>query len=132
MNPPYLSATCRRVLDQLRHDPRSIAMTLVLPSALLALLYYLYEENMRVFDRIGLIMLGVFPVVMMFLVTSIAMLRERTSGTLERRSPPRSAGPISSSGMVWPTRWWRLPRRSSRPSSPSRSRVYRRGGAWRL
>jgi ABC-2 type transport system permease protein len=29
-------------------------------------------------------MLGVFPFVMMFLVTSIAMLREQTSGTLER------------------------------------------------
>jgi ABC-2 type transport system permease protein len=29
-------------------------------------------------------MLGVFPFVIMFLVTSIAMLRERTTGTLER------------------------------------------------
>jgi ABC-2 type transport system permease protein len=84
MSQRYLLATCRRVLDQLRHDARSIAMTLVLPSLLLALLYYLYEGNTRVFDRIGLILLGVFPFVMMFLVTSIAMLRERTSGTLER------------------------------------------------
>src|SRR3712207_9262065 len=37
-----------------------------------------------VFDRVGLTMLGIFPFVVMFLVTSIAMLRERTSGTLER------------------------------------------------
>ena len=29
-------------------------------------------------------MLGIFPFIIMFLVTSIAMLRERTSGTLER------------------------------------------------
>ena len=36
------------------------------------------------FDRVGLTMLGIFPFVVMFLVTSIAMLRERTSGTLER------------------------------------------------
>jgi ABC-2 type transport system permease protein len=36
------------------------------------------------FDRVALVMLGVFPFVVMFLVTSIAMLRERTSGTLER------------------------------------------------
>ena len=84
MNRDYLLATSRRVLDQLRHDARSVAMTLVLPSALLTLLYYLYEDNPRVFDRIGLIMLGIFPFVLMFLVTSIAMLRERTSGTLER------------------------------------------------
>jgi ABC-2 type transport system permease protein len=84
MNPSLLLSTCRRVLDQLRHDARSIAMTLVLPALLLGLLYSLYEDNPRVFDRIGLILLGVFPFVMMFLVTSIAMLRERTSGTLER------------------------------------------------
>ena len=29
-------------------------------------------------------MLGIFPFVIMFLITSIAMLRERTTGTLER------------------------------------------------
>jgi ABC-2 type transport system permease protein len=36
------------------------------------------------FDRLGAPMLGMFPFITMFLVTSIAMLRERTSGTLER------------------------------------------------
>lgn len=84
MNRRFLLATSRRVLDQLRHDPRSIAMTLVLPSALLTLLSFLFEKSPGAFDRIGLVMLAVFPFAMMFLVTSIAMLRERTSGTLER------------------------------------------------
>jgi ABC-2 type transport system permease protein len=57
---------------------------------LLALLYYMFQGETpapgapSTFDRIGLIMLGVFPFVIMFLVTSIAMLRERTTGTLER------------------------------------------------
>ena len=36
------------------------------------------------FDRLGAPMVGIFPFITMFLVTSIAMLRERTTGTLER------------------------------------------------
>jgi ABC-2 type transport system permease protein len=84
------AATAGRVLRQLRHDPRTIAMMIVLPSLLLGLLYLLWKDLPRQpgqagpFDRTGLIMLGIFPFVVMFLVTSIAMLRERTSGTLER------------------------------------------------
>lgn len=84
------AATTVRVLRQLRHDPRTIAMLLVVPSLLLGLLYLLWADlptppgQVAVFDRVGLTMLGIFPFVVMFLVTSIAMLRERTSGTLER------------------------------------------------
>jgi ABC-2 type transport system permease protein len=84
------AATAGRVLRQLRHDPRTIAMMLLVPSLLLGLLYLLWRDlptppgQVSTFDRIGLTMLGIFPFVVMFLVTSIAMLRERTSGTLER------------------------------------------------
>jgi ABC-2 type transport system permease protein len=79
------TATTGRVLRQLRHDPRTIALLLVVPSLLLGLLYLLWSQlPVSPFDRVGLTMLGVFPFVVMFLVTSIAMLRERTSGTLER------------------------------------------------
>jgi ABC-2 type transport system permease protein len=83
-------ATAARVLRQLRHDPRTIAMLLLVPSLLLGLLYLLWGDlptppgQASLFDRVGLTMLGIFPFVVMFLVTSIAMLRERTSGTLER------------------------------------------------
>jgi ABC-2 type transport system permease protein len=76
--------TAARILRQLRHDRRTIAMILVVPTVLLTLLRYLYDNNPMLFDRVGLIMLGVFPLVIMFLLTSVAMLRERTSGTLER------------------------------------------------
>ncbi|WP_104063129.1 ABC transporter permease [Arthrobacter sp. 4R501] len=85
-----LLATTRRVLDQLRHDHRSIALILVVPALLLTAVYFLYENETlppgvpRTFDRVGLMMLAIFPFVVMFLVTSITMLRERTSGTLER------------------------------------------------
>ena len=90
MNPLMMLATTRRVLGQLRHDHRSIAMILVVPALLLTAVYFLFENETlppgapRTFDRVGLMMLAIFPFVVMFLVTSITMLRERTSGTLER------------------------------------------------
>ncbi|WP_427135631.1 ABC transporter permease [Pseudarthrobacter sp. S9] len=83
-------ATTTRVLDQLRHDHRSVALMLLVPALLLTAVYFLYENETvppgapRTFDRVGLMMLAIFPFVVMFLVTSITMLRERTSGTLER------------------------------------------------
>ncbi|MGN6090056.1 MAG: ABC transporter permease, partial [Actinomycetales bacterium] len=77
-------ATARRVLLQLRHDPRTVGLLLVVPLVLMALLWWVYRDNPVVFDRIGPALLGVFPFVVMFLVTSVATLRERTSGTLER------------------------------------------------
>jgi len=84
MNPRILASTTRRILTQLRHDRRTVALLLVVPVLLLALLYFMYKDIPVLFDHIGLIMLGIFPFVIMFLITSIAMLRERTNGTLER------------------------------------------------
>jgi ABC-2 type transport system permease protein len=76
-------ATAGRVLTQLRHDPRTIALMLVVPCVLVGLLAWIYHGT-STFDQIGAPLLGIFPFVVMFLVTSIATLRERTSGTLER------------------------------------------------
>ncbi|WP_326598446.1 ABC transporter permease [Streptomyces sp. NBC_01803] len=84
MNATRTLATARRVLRQLRHDPRTIALLLLVPVLLLVLLYYVYDADRDSFDFIGSSLLGIFPMVTMFLVTSIATLRERTSGTLER------------------------------------------------
>ncbi len=84
MSARILFSTTGRVLGQLRHDKRTIALIIAVPLLLLTLVYYLFEKQPGVFDHIGLIMLGLFPFVIMFLITSIAMLRERTSGTLER------------------------------------------------
>jgi ABC-2 type transport system permease protein len=77
-------ATTRRVALQLVRDPRTIVLVVVVPPALIALLDYMYEAQPSTMDRIGAPLVGVFPLTMMFLITSIAMLRERTSGTLER------------------------------------------------
>lgn len=76
-------ATCKRVLIQLSHDRRTVALMIVVPSVLMALLRFVFDSK-QAFNAVALPLLGVFPLVIMFLVTSVAMLRERTSGTLER------------------------------------------------
>src|SRR3954470_13338916 len=94
VSPRLTLSTTARVLRQLRHDRRTIAMMLLLPSLLLGLLYLIWKDvpsqpgRPNPFDSVGLTMIAIFPFVVMFLVTSIAMLRERTSGTLERLLTP--------------------------------------------
>jgi ABC-2 type transport system permease protein len=82
MSARVTAATAVRVLTQIRHDRRTIALLLIVPSLLLFLLSELLGDFP--FDRLGGPMLGIFPFITMFLVTSISMLRERTTGTLER------------------------------------------------
>jgi ABC-2 type transport system permease protein len=77
-------ATASRVLHQLRRDRRTIALVLVVPPFLLTLFRYVFDGQPETFDRVGGPLVGIFPLITMFLVTSIAMLRERTTGTLER------------------------------------------------
>jgi ABC-2 type transport system permease protein len=84
LHPSRATATASRVLRQLRHDPRTIALMLLVPCLMLVLLRYVFDGSPRTFDSIGASLLGIFPLITMFLVTSIATLRERTSGTLER------------------------------------------------
>ena len=77
-------ATAGRILRQLSHDHRTVALIFVVPCLLMALLRWLFSEDLVTFDRIAPALLGVFPFVIMFIITSITTLRERTSGTLER------------------------------------------------
>jgi len=78
------SAVAVRVLAQLRRDPRTIALIVGVPCLLETLLKELFAGGSPVFQHVGAPLLGMFPLVTMFIVTSITMLRERTSGTLER------------------------------------------------
>ncbi|MGE0601206.1 MAG: ABC transporter permease [Dehalococcoidia bacterium] len=84
MSPRLTLATAVRVTGQLKNDPRTVALLVVVPMVLVALVKWVYLDQDRVFQRIGVPLLGIFPLTSMFLVTSITMLRERTSGTLER------------------------------------------------
>ena len=76
-------ATAGRVLRQVGHDHRTVGLLLVVPCVLLGLLAWIFN-NTPVFDALGAPLLGIFPFVVMFLVTSVTTLRERQSGTLER------------------------------------------------
>jgi ABC-2 type transport system permease protein len=76
-------AVALRVLSQLRRDPRTLVLIVGVPCLLETLLEQLFRGG-PVFRHVGPPLLGLFPFVTMFLVTSITMLRERTSGTLER------------------------------------------------
>jgi ABC-2 type transport system permease protein len=77
-------ATALRVLAQLRRDPRTIALIVGVPCVLEFLLKEIFAGRPDVFQHVGAPLLGLFPFVSMFVVTSVTMLRERTSGTLER------------------------------------------------
>ena len=77
-------ATAKRILLQLIHDKRTIALMLVAPILLMSLLYWVFSDNTKLFDTVAPALLGVFPFVIMFLITSITTLRERTGGTMER------------------------------------------------
>ena len=83
MNVHRTVVTAGRVLAQLRADHRTIGLMLVVPCVLIGLLAWIFQDT-PVFDALGAPLLGVFPFVVMFIVTSVATLRERTSGTLER------------------------------------------------
>lgn len=83
MNIAVTLATARRIMTQLRHDRRTVALMVLVPALVMILLYYVVDDE-RAFARWAPILLCVFPFLTMFLVTSIATLRERSSGTLER------------------------------------------------
>jgi ABC-2 type transport system permease protein len=84
MSPRVTWAVAARVLRQLRHDHRTLAMLLVLPCLVLTLLRWMYDAAPSAFDVLGPALLALIPLIVMFLVTSVTTLRERSSGTLER------------------------------------------------
>lgn len=77
-------ATAGRILRQLSHDPRTIALIFVVPCVLMALFRWLYDGNIAIFNNIAPALLGIFPFMIMFIIASITTLRERTGGTMER------------------------------------------------
>ncbi|MGC5626791.1 ABC transporter permease [Georgenia sp. Z1344] len=86
MTPRTTFAVARRVLAQLRRDPRTVALMLLVPCLLLTLLWWVFGEvgDGTTFQRLGPALIAIMPFVVMFVVTSVTMLRERTAGTLER------------------------------------------------
>jgi ABC-2 type transport system permease protein len=83
VSPRLTLATARRVVNQLRRDPRTVALIVLLPTMLIILFRYVLNSQ-QAFDAVIPSLLCIFPFNIMFVVTSVATLRERTSGTLER------------------------------------------------
>jgi ABC-2 type transport system permease protein len=62
-------------------------MIVVVPSLVITLMYFMFQNApapYSPFNNACLILLGLLPLIVMFLITSISMQRERVSGTLER------------------------------------------------
>ena len=77
-------ATALRVARQLRHDPRTIVLLIGVPALLMTILRFVYDHQHAAFEQAGPALMVLFPLITMFLVSSVALLRERTTGTLER------------------------------------------------
>ncbi len=83
-------ATTVRILRQLAADRRSVALILLVPMLVITLMYFMFHNVPRrpgtpaPFNNACLILLGLFPFFVMFIITAITMQRERSSGTLER------------------------------------------------
>ena len=90
-------ATALRVLRQLRHDPRTVGLIMIVPSALIIILKYAFQSRPEMFNSFAPMLLGIFPLFMVFLATSITTLHERTSGTLDRLM----TGPMSKSDLIF-------------------------------
>lgn len=76
--------TAGRILRQLLNDHRTVGLILVVPALIIALISAIMDGSPETFNQVGLILLAAFPFMLMFMVTSITLLRERTGGTLER------------------------------------------------
>src|SRR3954469_18181920 len=87
MTPRITMAVAWRVLTQLRHDPRTIGLLLAVPCVVLTLLRWMFDSRRAEFDSLGPALVALIPFIVMFLVTSVTTLRERSSGTLERLLP---------------------------------------------
>ena len=98
-------ATAGRVLSQLRGDHRTVALIMLLPCLLIGLIAWMFHDQPQVVDQFGPMLVGLFPLIVMFLVTSVATLRERQSGTLERlmTTPIRKGDFVAGYGLAFAT-----------------------------
>ncbi len=84
MSPKRVAATAGRIFRQLKRDPRTIALMLVVPVMVLVILRFVFADALELYDAFAPMMIGIMTFIVMFVISSIATLRERQSGTLER------------------------------------------------
>ena len=73
-----------RILRQVRRDRRSLALIIVAPIVVMALVGFSFGDQQQVLDRIAPGLIAVFVLFFTFVLTGVSFLRERAQGTLER------------------------------------------------
>jgi ABC-2 type transport system permease protein len=77
-----MTALSKRIVRQITNDKRTVAMIIVAPIFILTMMYFLLGES--TFDSLGYVFLGVISFFLIFIVSGMALVRERSGGTLER------------------------------------------------
>ena len=77
-------AIALRILRQISRDRRSLALIIVAPIVVMALVGFSFGDQQGVLDRIAPGLIAVFVLFFTFILTGVSFLRERAQGTLER------------------------------------------------
>ena len=100
-------AIAARVARQLRHDPRTLALVTFVPSILAWLVHQIFDGEEPISSQVEMTLLAMFPLLLMFLLTAVATVRERSGGTLERlMAAPINKIDVIGGGTPWPTARW--------------------------
>ena len=84
MSPRRTLAIARRIIAQVRRDRRSLALIVVAPVVVMALVGFSFVDQRDILDRVAPALIAVFALFFTFILTGVSFLRERSYGTLER------------------------------------------------
>ena len=77
-------AIAGRIINQIVRDHRSLALIIVAPVVVMALVGFSFADQQDVLNRVAPALMAVFALFFTFMLTGVSFLRERAQGTLER------------------------------------------------
>ena len=77
-------AIAHRISIQMLHDRRSLALIIVAPLVVMALVGLTFADQRDVLNRVAPALITTFTLFFTFVLTGVSFLRERSQGTLER------------------------------------------------
>ena len=77
-------AIAGRIINQIIRDHRSLALIIVAPVVVMALVGFSFADQQDVLNRVAPALMAVFALFFTFMLTGVSFLRERAQGTLER------------------------------------------------
>jgi len=96
LSPDRALAIAGRIVNQMRHDPRTLGLMFFVPLFLLGLIYLSLPDQPGLFDLVAPAILGGVVLFLVFILTGVSFLRERLQGTLERLM----ASPVTRADLV--------------------------------